>query len=129
MDVNELTIAAAILWLLTIALAGALVDWNWTLMAVGVGVLVGVEAAVASERTRLRIRPPRRPHQERALKARCPMCGLALLDPERRAICPRCLADLKVNCPSCGAVVEAKASRCPACRHALLPKLRSSSPG
>jgi uncharacterized paraquat-inducible protein A len=123
MDFNELTVAAAILWLSMIGIAGALVGWNWTLLAVGVGVLVGVEAAVATERTRLRLRPPRRSPQERALKTRCPACGAAVST--ERAICPRCLADLKVNCPACGAVVEAKASRCPACQRVPPSKPRT----
>ena len=123
MQLDEITVTVLLIWLLMIGIAGALVGWNWTLMAVGLGVLIGVEAAIVSERARLRVRPPRRSRQERALKIRCPTCGVVLPDPERRAICPRCLADLKVNCPACGAVVEANALRCPACRRALPPEL------
>jgi uncharacterized paraquat-inducible protein A len=127
MQLDEITVAVLLIWLLMIGVAGVLVGWNWTLLAVGVGVLVGVEAAVASERARLRLRPPRRSQQERALKTRCPTCGAAVST--ERAICPRCLADLKVNCPECGAVVEANASRCPACQRALPSKPRTPFSG
>ncbi len=118
MDVNELTIGVLLFWLLMIVLAGLFVGWGWALLAAGMGALVGLEAAIASERARTRLRP-RQPQG-----ARCPRCGAPLIDLERQAVCPRCFADLKTNCPGCGAVIGVNAPRCPACGRALPARFR-----
>ena len=103
MDVNELTIGVLLFWLLTLALAGLLVGWNWTLMAVGLGVLVGVEAAVASERS-ARSSDPSRSRTFTSLKRHCPHCGRPVS--REHALCPSCFAELKTNCPHCGSVID-----------------------
>jgi len=106
MDLNELTIGAAMLWLFMVALAGMLVGWGWALLAAGVGAWVGWEAAVASERS-----------TQKRDAIRCPRCGSTVS--ERHAICPTCFATLKMNCPKCGAILKVGTRHCPDCRRRL----------
>jgi RNA polymerase subunit RPABC4/transcription elongation factor Spt4 len=119
MTIDETTAAAIAIFLAVLALLGALVGWERLLLAVGVGAAVGIGAAVALERRKLFHERPRSspPH---AAARRCPSCRATV--PADRAVCPACLADLKVNCPECGAVVDAEASHCPGCRSALPAK-------
>ena len=104
MDVNELTIAAAILWLLVVALAGWFVGWGWALLAAGMGALVGLEAALASERS-----ARRNAFRSARGQGRCPRCGHPVA--QEHAVCPSCLAELKTNCPRCGSVIDRHASK------------------
>ena len=102
MDINEFTVALAVFWLLTLALAGLFVGWGWALLAAGMGALIGLEAAVASERSARR----RGPSRSRTFlsRQRCPHCGSPVS--RGHAVCPSCFAELKINCPRCGSVID-----------------------